>query len=147
MPENKDIGLLLKNIQEGLKNYSIKELNEAIFDALSKKHDKKEEIDYVISLVVKNYKISERTLKKSNARGDGQDAKQIAYCLLYFNLGLPIRYISQRIFFNWPTSVLIGIKRYRNASENVKQDKGFIDTYSKLQQQLLQFINTKKTKV
>ena len=145
MSEKKDIELLLKNISEGLKNYSIKELNDAIIDSLSKKHDKKEEIDYVLNIVTNKFNISYRTLKMTNARGVVQDAKQTAYCLLHFELGLPIRYISQRIFFNWATSVLIGLKRYRNSNENIKQDKVFMETYSELQKKLLEFITKKQT--
>jgi hypothetical protein len=146
MSNNKDIENLLKNIQEGLKNYSIKELNEGLVSFLNKKHDKKEEIDYVIDLVTRKFDISERTLKKTNARGSIQDAKQITYCLLYFNLGLPIRYISKKIFFNWPTSVLVGIKRYKNANTAIKDDKVFVDSYLELQIKLVEFITNKKQK-
>ena len=39
MPENKDIEQLLKNIQEGLKKYTVKELNDAIITFLNKKQN------------------------------------------------------------------------------------------------------------
>jgi len=100
MSENKDFENLLKNIQEGLKIYSVKELNEAIIKALNKKHDKTLEIDYVLTLVATKYGISIKTLKQKNARGKILEAKQISYCLLNQNLGLSIRYIAEKIFFN-----------------------------------------------
>ena len=57
MPEKKEIELLLKNIQEGLKKYSVKELNDAIITFLNKKEDKSQEIDYVFQIVCEENKI------------------------------------------------------------------------------------------
>ena len=146
MNENKDIEILLKNIQQGLKVYTLKELNIALIEALNKTNDKKDEIEFVLNSVVEYYNISYRTLKQSHTRGVKQEYKQMAYCLLYFNLELPIRYISSRIFFNWPTSVLTGIKKYKNLNPELKQDKKFLETYQYLQKKLIKFINDKHNK-
>lgn len=143
LTDSKDIEYLLKNIQKGLKLYSIKELNRAIIEALNKKDNKKDEIDFVLDIVARNYAISLRSLQKENARGIEQDAKQMVYCLLYFNLGLSMRYISSKVFMCWPTSVLKGIKRYRTANPAIKQDSEFLNTYNKLQKELLTYITTK----
>ena len=145
MSENKDFENLLKNIQEGLKVYSIKELNEAIIKALNKKHDKTLEIDYVLTLVATKYGISIKTLKQKNARGKILEAKQICYCLLNQNLGLSIRYIAEKIFFNWATSVAIGIKRYKNNSgKELFKNKPFVDSYNALSEELIKHLTKKQ---
>ncbi len=145
MSENKDFENLLKNIQEGLKVYSIKELNEAIIKALNKKHDKTLEIDYVLTLVATKYGISIKTLKQKNARGNILEAKQICYCLLNQNLGLSIRYIAEKIFFNWATSVAIGIKRYKNNSgKELFKNKPFVDTCNALSEELIKHLTKKQ---
>lgn len=146
MQENKEMEKLLSNIQEGLKKYSVKELNQAIVAVLNKKHDKTEEIDYILELVSKEHGISVNTLKKSTSRGKIQTAKQLAYCLLHNNLGLSIRHIAERIFFNWPTSVQTGVKRYRTASSNPQVDKEFMNSYVKLNNKIVGYITTKNEK-
>ena len=142
MSDKREVETLLKNIQLGLKKYSVQDLNEAIVIFLNKKNDKSIEIDQVIILVCQEYNISKNTLKNKNARGNLQEAKQIAYCLLHFNLGLSIRHIATKIFFNWPTSVYIGIKKYKTADKSHRQDKKFIDKYEKLQSTLVKQICT-----
>jgi chromosomal replication initiation ATPase DnaA len=140
MSDKKEVEQLLKNIQEGLKKYTVKELNEAIVSFLNNKDDKSPEIDYVLMLVSQDFGVPVKTLKRKNVRGTIQEAKQIAYCLMHFNLGLSIRYISKRVFFNWPTSVQTGIKKYKQADPNHPQDKQFIDKYNELQAQLIEKI-------
>ena len=144
MEDKKEIKSLLKNIQEGLSKYSISELNEALISILNKKHDKSEEIEYVFHIVTNEFGISVRTLKQKNQRGDINEAKQIAYCLLHLTLGLSIRYIADKIFFNWHTSVSIAIKRFKTINLAVKHDKEFLDKYTKLQIKLIEYINKKK---
>lgn len=139
MSDNKEIESLLKNIQEGLKKYTVQELNTAIVSFLNSKHDKTQEIDFVLKIVCDEFQISKKILKSSkNARGVLQEAKQIAYCLLHFNIGLSIRYISDRIFFNGHTSVFIGVQKFKNADHEHKADKVFIETYNKLQTKLIE---------
>ena len=128
MPENKDIEQLLKNIQEGLKKYTVKELNDAIITFLNKKDDKSQEIDFVLSLVCEEFNTNLRTLT-SNVRGILHEGKQIAYCVLHFNLGLSTRFIADKIFNNWHTSVHTGIKRFKNCNVQIKQDREFVERY------------------
>lgn len=144
MTEKQELEQLLNNIQKGLKIYSVKELNEAVIEALNKKQDKGEEIDFILSIVSKHFGVSVRTLKMSKARGTVNDAKHMTYCLLHFNLGLSIRHISQRIFFNYPTSVVRGINRIKFANPSIKQDKEFLTLYEGLQAKLLQHITDKQ---
>ena len=142
--DKKEIKNLLKNIQEGLSKYSVSELNKALIVALNKKQDNSEHIDFVFKIVTQDFGISIQTLKSKNPRGLINDAKQITYCLLHFTLGLSIRHIAQRIFFNWHTSVAVAIKRFKTANVNVKNDKQFLDRHSALQTKLIDYINKQK---
>lgn len=144
MSSNKEFESLLKSIQEGLKVYSIKELNDAIIKALNKKNDKTLEIDYVLTIVSNKYSIPVKTLKQKNARGKILEAKQICYCLLNLNLGLSIRYIAEKVFFNWATSVAIGIKRYKNSSgKDLFKNKQFVENYNALSNELIKHLTNK----
>jgi chromosomal replication initiation ATPase DnaA len=132
MADKKEVELLLKSIQEGLKKYSVKELNDAIISFLISKEDKQEEIDYIFKLVCKEYNTNIRSLKNNGVRGELQEAKQVIYCILHFKLGLSIRYISNKIFSNWHASVYTGIKKLKNCDVNIKQDREFLQKYEKI---------------
>jgi hypothetical protein len=138
MNDTKDVELLLKNIQEGLKNYSVKELNEAIISFLNKKDDKSEEIEYVFSIVCEEYNTNKRAIKKNGVRGIVHEAKQIIYCILHFNLGLSTRYIADRVFFNWHGSVYGGIRRLKGCDVNIKQDRLFLEKYNLLSSRFIE---------
>jgi chromosomal replication initiation ATPase DnaA len=145
MSKEKDIEELLKNIQEGLKNYTVRELNEAIVSFLNKKDDKTQEIYYILEIVSKEFNTNIRTLKKKNVRGDISEAKQLAYCLLHFNLGLSTRYIADKVFSNWHSVVHQAIVRHKNADMNLKPDRLFIEKYELLNQQFIEnFANENK---
>jgi len=138
MNEGKDLEELLKSISEGLKKYTVKELNDAIVSFFNKKDDKTKEIYYLLEIVSKEYETNISTLKKKNLRGDLSDAKQIAYCLLHFNLGLPTRYISEKIFKSKSHTVVHkAIIRFKNANVNLKPDKIFIEKYDKLSKEFI----------
>jgi chromosomal replication initiation ATPase DnaA len=146
MPEKKEIELLLKNIQEGLKRYTVKELNDAIITFLNKKEDKNEEIDYIFQIVAEEYETNIRMLKKSNVRGILQEAKQIIYCILHFKLGLSTRYIAEKIFSNWHTSVHTGIRRFKSCDTNLKQDREFVEKYNLLSDKFIENFKDKTIK-
>lgn len=146
MSKDKDLEDLLKNIQEGLKKFTIKELNDAIVEFFNKKDDKTQEIYYILEIVSEEFKTNVRQLKKKNVRGDLSDAKQVCYCLLHFKLGLSTRYISEKVFYsNWHSVVHKAICRYKNANISLKPDREFVDIYNKLSEK---FINnfTQKNK-
>ena len=88
MSEKTEVEELIKNIHQGLKKVGLKELNSGILRLLSGKNDKSVEIDYVLQLVCKEYSLSIHSLKTKYPKGIVQDAKQVAYCLLHFNLNL-----------------------------------------------------------
>ena len=98
----------------------------------------------MIKIVAKHYGISETILKNSVSRGRIIEAKNIAYCLLHYDLGLPTGYIATRVFFNWKNSVHLGTKKLKNLNLSIKADKDFYDTYQLMQSKLLIFITDKK---
>lgn len=143
MSESLQIERLLKNIQQGLKKYSLSELNRALLEALSKRNDKSDEIQYVLKIVSNDYCISEYALKNTKKRGDLHEAKQIAYCLLYFNVGLSIRDIATNVFSNGHTSVANGVGKLKKANIEHKQDRKFLERYYHLQTKFLTYIQNK----
>lgn len=144
MSEKADLESLLKNIQEGLKVYSVKELNAAIIECLNKKHDKREEVEFVLNTIALDYSISRKILIHSTARGRIQEARQLAYCILHFNLGLPMRYIATRIFSKWHNSVAIAIKQYKNLNVSIKHEREFKEKYEAIQKRLIDYITQQK---
>jgi chromosomal replication initiation ATPase DnaA len=146
MGDNTEIKSLLQNIQKGLRLYSVTELNDALEQALIKKHEKTKEIDYVLTIVSNEYNISQYALKNMKKRGNLQDAKQLAYCLLHFNLGLSIRYIANSIFFCWHSSVANGVARFKKSDIQHKQDRAFLEKYELLKNKLLNFVKEQTQK-
>lgn len=144
MSHDKDIEGLLKNIQEGLKKYTIKELNQAIVEFLNKKDDKTQEINYILEIVSQEFNISIRLLKQKNGRGDISEAKQVAYCLLHFNLGLSSRYIAERVFITqWHSVVHKAIVRFKSINLSLKPDREFMEKYEALNKKFIENFTSK----
>lgn len=131
---------LLENIKEGLKHYTPEELNKAIIEVLNKKSDKAPEIEHVLNSVCKKYNISRRTLIHSKARGDIQQARSLAYCLLHLDLKLSVRHIAHKIFNKFPNSISVGIKYKKNCDPKIKRERIFLENYEQLQIELIKFI-------
>jgi hypothetical protein len=138
--DNRDIGKLLKSIQEGLQRYSVQELNKAIAAILKKGGYEQNSLNitYALQIVCDEYGISRyNLLHTKKGRGDIQDAKIIAYCLLHYNLGLTIRYIAKEIFKCFPNSISSGIKTIKDADSNLKHERELLERYKMLQQKLI----------
>lgn len=131
---------LLKNIQEALKHHTPQELNDAIIEILNKKEDKAPEIEHVLNSVCSKFNISIRTLKKSKARGEIQQARSLAYCLLHLDLGLSVRHVAKKIFKKYPNSVSVAIKYKRNCDTKIKRERVFLEYYEELRNELIEFI-------
>lgn len=142
MNNHKEVEVLLKNIQEGIRLYGVKELNQAITKALYEKTDRAEEIEYVLDCVSNEYKISRHSLIKSTKHYN-QKARQMAYCILYIDMGLSLRDIA-KIFGKYVRSVAIAIENYRKLNPNIKTDKQFIELYKSFQQKILLHLNKGK---
>lgn len=131
---------LLNNIKEGLKHYTPEELNNALIEVLNKKSDKAPEIEHILTSVCTKFNISRRTLIHSKARGEIQQARSLAYCLLHLDLGLSVRHISFKIFKKYPNSVSVAIKYKRNCDPKIKRERIFLENYEFLQKELIEFI-------
>jgi hypothetical protein len=116
------------------------------------KQNKKEETAFVLKCVAEKYNISIRNLIHGSAKRRLKDAKDIAYCLLHLEIGLSQRHIAQRIFFNFPTSIGNGVKRYKLVELNTSTDREFANTqserefrksYNAIKEKLVQFISDK----
>jgi len=142
MNDSKEVEVLLKNIQQGIRLYGVKELNDAITKELYKKNNKSEEVDYIMTLVSEHYKITRQSLIKSKQHNI-QKSRQMAYCLLYFDLKMTMRQIAN-IFDKYVRSIAIAIEYYRKLNPELNIDKLFIDEYKYFQQKLLIYINSKK---
>ena len=142
MNENKEVEFLLKNIQEGIKLYGVKELNDAITKTLYKKSDKAVEIEFILDVVSKDFNLSRFNLIKSKKHGYIQKARQLIYCLLYFDVGLSLREIGA-IFGKYVRSISIVIENYRKLNPDFKIDKEFIELYKKYQEKITTNIKDK----
>jgi hypothetical protein len=150
MSEKSEIISLLKNLQLSLKKYTIKELNEAmnkVLDSENKEQkDKEHQVALVLDTVCNQYSVSKQQLIYSKARGEMRQAKMIAYCVLHFQLELPIRYIAKRIFYlKWHNNVGIAIKHHNNLNPQIKPDKEFINKLEIIKQQVVTQLTTHKT--
>lgn len=146
MQENKEVEHLLNNIQKGLQMYSIKEFNTAIKGIIDNSGEtKKDIIKYTLHSVCLNFKISMSDLMSKNNRGTIIDAKQIAYCLLYFQLNLSVKYISSSVFKSWRNSIYRGINRLKNINPNIKDDENFFKKYNTIKDTIEIYIKNNNT--
>ena len=142
MPEKEDIITLFRNIQQGIKKYNIKSVNDAIEKAIDSidttQKSKQEQINLVLKSVCNEYAITREQLIRSKSRGEIQQAKIVTYCLLHYQLGLTIRHIAQKVFFrNHHTSVALGVKYFKNLNTNIKPDKEFNDRFERVKSVVL----------
>lgn len=149
MNEKTEIISLLKNLQSNLKKYTIKELNEAMNKILYVENNEQKIKDYQIALVLEvvcsQFNITRQQLIYSKAKGVIREAKMIAYCLLHFQLELPIRYVAKRIFYlKWHNNVGIAIKHHNNLNPKIKTDKEFIIKFEAIKKQLSTQLTTPK---
>jgi len=144
MQQDKDISILLNNIQKGLEKLSVKDLNEALVKVLREHHTKNKTsplVKFTLTIVCDEFKISERILLKKHSRGDLQDAKQITYCLLHFILGFTYREVATNVFNTWQSVIHNGVARLIKCNADHKADRKFLERYERLSNELLNFLN------
>lgn len=142
---NSQLQSLLKNIQLGLEKFSVKELNDALVAVLAKKQDQQPEIQLILQIVSDKYKITKTTLVSSRARGEFQNARMLAYCLLHYTLGLSVRHIGKKIFNRGHNCVSSALKRYKSLEpEKFKLDAEFEQKYKECQKQFINMIKSDK---
>lgn len=130
MSEKKELEVFFKNIQQGLKRFTLGELNESLHSILQNKEDKQKDkqkqIALVLDSVCKEYGIKRDYLIKGKSKGDLQQARNIAYCILHLDLGLSIRYIAKNVFFlEWHNSVGVAIKYHKELNTDIAPDRKF----------------------
>jgi chromosomal replication initiation ATPase DnaA len=143
MKEDKQVQTLLKYISDGIKLYGVKDLNDSLIKTLFQKTDKSAVVEFILDMICKDFDITRYKLIKSAQRGHSQKARQIAYCLLYFEIGLTLRAIGN-IFGKYVRSVSIVIENYRLLKTNLKQDKEFLDLYANYSERVKEFLNIDK---
>lgn len=145
MIAKKDLVKLLHNVQEALKVYSVRELNDAILTALNEKFDLKKEVDFVLRSVASNYKIQKNLIMRSKKRGEIQEARMICYAILHYDLEISTRFIAGRIFKKYPNSIQDALKKFKALEpEKFKKDQGVMDRYKECRKETVEFIITKK---
>lgn len=135
--ETISVSSLLKNIQKGIKAYGLKELNSSLETLINNNSNKNKKIEKIISIVCDEFKIERSVLLFSNERGEVQDARRIATCLLFFNAKVSVRAISKSVFErDWTLFVSKAIKRHRNINVAIKPDREYKERYDKLEKLL-----------
>lgn len=137
--DKQQLSELLKNIQKGLEEYDLEELNKSLETLLKSKDDENGRIELILSLVCKEYNINKNVLINSTERGELQDARRMAICLLFFNTQISIRKLAKFVFNrNYHLFIQKAIKRHRSLNLKVKPDREYIERYDKLEKQLKQ---------
>jgi hypothetical protein len=135
MSDNKELSELLKNIQDGLKTYGLKELNSSLETLLKKNENDDSKTELILKLVCIEYNINKKVLLHSTERGEIQEARRMAICLLFFNTNISIRKIAKMVFNrDYHLFIQKAIKRHRSININVKPDRLYKEKYDKLEQ-------------
>jgi chromosomal replication initiation ATPase DnaA len=136
---------LLKNLQDALKVYSVRELNDAILSALNEKYDLKKEVDFVLKSVASNYKVQKSLIMRSKKRGEIQEARMICYAILHYDLEISTRQIAKRIFKKYPNSIQDALKKFKELEpDKFSKDRGVMARYKECRKETVEFIITKK---
>ena len=145
MSEKEEVLRLIKSLQKGLKQYTLKEFNEAINSVISptdSEKSKEKHISLILDLICEEYGLTKRELIHGKAKGinksEVQKARNVAYCLLHFNLKLPIRYIANKVFLlKWHNSVGVAIQYYNKLNCDIQPDKEFKEKFEKIQESVI----------
>jgi chromosomal replication initiation ATPase DnaA len=139
--ERKDLQVFFKTLQQGLKKFSLQELNESIEGIVSDKNLRKREqklkTDCVISEICNEFNVNRAELLKGRGKGQVQVARKYAYCILHHDLELPIRYIAKSVFqHQWHTSVSVVINYSKSLNMMVKTDREFAEKLENLRSRI-----------
>lgn len=146
--EKRELEVFFKNIQQGLKKYTLQELNDSIGQIVNnktdKQKDKKQQINIVIDVICGDFTISKESLLKGRGKGTIQEARKFAFCILHNDFNVPIRYIAKKVFqLNWHTSVSIAIQYYKTLNLDVKPDREFMERLQIIKNKIVEKINNK----
>ena len=138
---SKELESFLRNIQIGLKRYSLSELNQSLEALVTDKNEKFKQrqvkVNLVVNVICKHFAIDRDVFLNGRGKGVVQQARKLAYCILHNDFDLPIRYISQKVFsLKWHTSVSLAIQYSKTLKEDVKPDKEFMDKMNELRNEI-----------
>lgn len=124
----------LKNLRKGLKVCDLEELNKSIEGVLEKIKNDDSVIQDVLNVVCEEYNLLRNELLHSTQRGEVQEARRIAICLMFFNSNISIRKIANGVFNReYHLFIQKAIKRHKTLNVNIKPDKQYKDKYDKLE--------------
>ena len=136
----------MNNIAAGLKSHNIDDLNEAIKGVIVNNYPRKDEIDYLLTIIANGYSISKRTLKVARATGEIKEARNIAYCILHIHLKLSSRHIAIKVFGHKAhNAVWEAINNFNTLNEKIKTDRIFKEKYDVYHGKLVEFIKQKES--
>ncbi len=136
--DNVEAQRLLVNIAEVLKLYTLPELNDILVHHINKKSGNVYAEKYILDLVCDTYKISYRALVYSKFNPRVTKARQVAYCLLHYTLGLSVRYIAKTIFhFEHHTNVGSAIGMYKKLNLKLAPDREFKESIDMLREKVI----------
>jgi len=146
--EKKELEVFFKNIQQGLKKYTLQELNDSIGAIVTNKTDKQKEkksqINIVVEVICSQFDLTKESLLNGRGKGSIQEARKYAFCILHNDFNLPIRYIAKNVFqLNWHTSVSIAIQYYKSINLDVKSDREFKERLQTIQNKIVEKVKNK----
>lgn len=138
---NKDLESFLRNLQLGLKKYTLSEINQSILSLVNDKNEKFRQrqikVDMVVNVICKHFQIDRDIFLNGRGKGIVQQARKYAFCILHNDFGLPIRYISQSVFSSkWHTSVSMAIQYSKSLNMDIKPDKEFFEKMNELRDEI-----------
>ena len=102
------------------------------------KHQQHRFEKYILDLVCDTYKVSYRALVYSKSNPSVTRARQVAYCLLHYTLGLSVRHIAKRVFhFDHHNSVGSAINMYKKLNPKLAPDKEFKESIDMLREKVM----------
>lgn len=130
MEESKDVSVLLKNISDGLKIFSIQELNQALVEILRKNRSKNiTDVDFLLMVICQELKVNKTAIFEKYTRGDIYHAKIILFVIINEHFGWSNRKIAGQ-FGVFPNAVNVAIKFYKDLNpDRIKSDKEFLEKY------------------
>jgi chromosomal replication initiation ATPase DnaA len=139
--QSRELEIFLRNIQIGLKKYSLSELNESLEAIVTDKNEKLRQrqvkVDLVVNVICKHFDLEKEIFLRGRGKGVIQQARKYAYCILHNDYDLPIRFISNQVFsLKWHTSVSVAIQYAKTLNEDVKPDKEFIQKLKELRNEI-----------
>lgn len=143
--EKRELDVFFKNIRQGLKKYTLQELNDSIgsivYNKIDKQKEKKRQINTVIEVICNHFDLTKESLLNGRGKGIIQEARKYAFCILHNDFNLPIRYIAKNIFqLNWHTSVSIAIQNYKTLNLDIKPDREFKERLDIIQNKIVERI-------